>query len=186
MPGAGLERAEVEAKRVAEVEVDVRATRQPLREVRLERAVELDGVDARDALGEVLREDAQPGTDLEHDVVLVELGEAPDHAEDVLVDEEVLAEIAVRRDGEAHGSEKAAVAFESIWAPSSSASSPRSFGECGDRQHDVRGLVRTAAAGLGSEVRAVRLGEDPLRGHLRRRDRRSFAFGYVTLPANET
>ena len=73
--------------------------REPLREVRLERAVELDGVDVRDPLGEVVGEDAEARADLEHDVVGVELGEAADDAEDVLVDEEVLAESPLRRDG---------------------------------------------------------------------------------------
>ena len=61
-------------------------------------AVELDGVDVRDALGEIARQHAEPGADLEHDVVGLELGEAADHAEDVLVDEEVLAELLLRRD----------------------------------------------------------------------------------------
>ena len=64
--------------------------------MRLERAVDLDGVDERDALGEVAGEDAEARPDLEHDVVRVELGEAADHAEDVLVDEEVLAELLLR------------------------------------------------------------------------------------------
>ncbi len=97
------------------------------RRVRLERAVELDRVDPSDPLGEIVGEDAEPGTDLEHDVVCVELGEAADDAEDVLVDEEVLPELSVRRDRELHGSEKAAVAFASICAASSSASPPRAF-----------------------------------------------------------
>ena len=39
------------------------------RELRLERAVELDGVDVAGAVGEVAREDAEAGADLEHDVV---------------------------------------------------------------------------------------------------------------------
>ena len=63
------------------------------RQVRLERAVDLDGVDERDALGEVAGEDAEARADLEHDVAGLELGEPADHAEDVLVDEEVLAEL---------------------------------------------------------------------------------------------
>ncbi len=75
--------------------VDVRAR---VAEVRLERRVELDGVHARDALCEVAREDAESGADLEHDVARVERGEPFDHAEDVLVDEEVLAELLLRRD----------------------------------------------------------------------------------------
>ena len=47
---------------------------------------------------EIAREDAEPGTDLEHDVLRLELGEPTDHAEDVLVDEEVLAELLLRDD----------------------------------------------------------------------------------------
>ena len=40
----------------------------------------------------------RPGADLEHDVAGLELGEAPDDAEDVLVDQEVLAERLLRDD----------------------------------------------------------------------------------------
>ncbi len=66
----------------------------------LEVAVELDDVDVGDALGEVLAEDAEAAADLEHDVLGRELGGAADHVEDVGVDEEVLAQIAVRPDPE--------------------------------------------------------------------------------------
>ncbi len=141
------ERPEVEAKRVAELDVDVFVTRQPLGEMRLERAVELDGMNARDSLGEVRSQDAQPGADLEHHVVVVEHGEAVDHAEDVLVDEEVLAEIAIGSDRKAHGSEKAAVAFVSIRVPSSSASSPRASASAAT-------VSRTFAGSLGRPRRA--------------------------------
>ena len=47
----------------------------------------------RDLVREVARQSAQPGADLEHDVLGVERSEPADHAEDVLVDEEVLAEV---------------------------------------------------------------------------------------------
>ena len=53
-------------------------------------------MDVADAIGEVARQDAEAGSDLEHDVVAAELGEAADHAEDVLVGEEVLAELLLR------------------------------------------------------------------------------------------
>ena len=92
-----------------------------------------------DPLGEIVGEDAEPGTDLEHDVVGAELGQAADDAEDVLVDEEVLPEVSVRRDRELHGSENAAVAFASICAASSSASPPRAFASSA--------IVRTTFAG---------------------------------------
>ncbi len=44
-------------------------------------------------VGEKGREHPEPGADLEHDVVRLELGETTDHAEDVRVREEVLAEV---------------------------------------------------------------------------------------------
>ena len=60
--------------------------------MRLEPAVELDGVDVTAALGQEPREDTEPGPDLEGDVVVLQLGKPGDDAEDVVVDEEVLAE----------------------------------------------------------------------------------------------
>ena len=80
-------------------------------------AVDLDGVHVRDALGEVARQHAEARADLEHDVVGRELGEAADHAEDVLVDEEVLAELLLRRDF--MRSPKHSVALRSICRSSS-------------------------------------------------------------------
>ena len=88
-----------------------------------ERVVELDCVDVAGPVGQALREHAQAGPDLEHDVLRAELGEALDHAEDVLVDEEVLAELLLGTD--AHGNPKAAAALASMRAASSPASSPR-------------------------------------------------------------
>ena len=89
----GLERGEIEAERVAEHEIDVLATAKALGEMWLEPAVELDGVHARDSLGEVFGQNPQAGPDLEHDVFRIELREPADDAEDVVVDEEVLAEL---------------------------------------------------------------------------------------------
>ena len=63
--GGGLERGDVEAQRVAPV--DRRAL--DAGEVLLEPPVDLDRVHVRDALGEEAREHAEPGPDLEHDVV---------------------------------------------------------------------------------------------------------------------
>ena len=120
--GSWIERREVELKRVAPVQLDVRPLGER-REVRCERSVELDGVDVVGTIGEAVREDAEAGSDLQHDVVAAELGEAIDHAEDVLVGEEVLAELLLRAD--AHGRRKAAVAFASMRATSSDGSSPR-------------------------------------------------------------
>ena len=118
----GLERGEVERESVAPVELDVRPRRER-REVRLEGAVELDGVDVAGAVGEVAGEDTEAGPHLEHDVSLVEPREPPDHGEDVLVGEEVLPEPLLGTD--AHGNSKAADALASICAASSPASSPR-------------------------------------------------------------
>src|SRR6185503_19925594 len=50
-----------------------------------------------DAPGEVAREPALPGPDLEDDVVRPELGEAADHLEDVRIAEEVLAVLLLHR-----------------------------------------------------------------------------------------
>ena len=66
-----------------------------------ERAVDLDDVDVRAARGEVLAEHAEPAADLQHDVVGLERGGALDDAEDVRVDQEVLAEVALRAHVEA-------------------------------------------------------------------------------------
>ena len=148
--------------------VDVLATAKALGEMRLEPAVELDRVHARDSLGEVFGQDPQAGPDLEHDVVRVELGEPPDDAEDVVVDEEVLSEIAVGCDRELHGSENAAAAFGVDLRAEVVRVDAAGPGERFEREHDVRRLVGTAAAGLRREVGAVRLDEDPLGRDLRR------------------
>jgi hypothetical protein len=69
-------------------------------ERRLQRAVDLDDMEVLDARREVLGEDAQAPAHLEHDVVRRQLGGATDHLEQVVVDQEVLAELAVRADAE--------------------------------------------------------------------------------------
>ena len=106
------------------MELDVLAAFEASGELSFERAVELDCVHARDAVGEIGSEDAEPRADLEHDVLRPERGQAADDAEDVLVDEEVLPELLLRR-GRPHGSENAAAAFASRRAASSIGSSPR-------------------------------------------------------------
>ena len=77
-----------------------------------------------DAIGEVTGEDAETWTDLEDDVIRIELREPADHAEDVRVGEEVLAQPLLRHHA-CHGRLKAEVAFASMRAASSPASSPR-------------------------------------------------------------
>src|SRR5207248_1147814 len=94
--------------------------------LRLERAVDLDGDDPGNVIGQVAREDAEAGPDLEHDVVGPQVGEPADHAEDVLVDQEVLAQLLLGGDAiGAHSSRKALVALASIRAASASVDSPR-------------------------------------------------------------
>src|SRR5207248_11331373 len=52
----------------------------------------------RDGLGQVARQDTEPGADLEHHVARVELRETADHAQDVRVDQKVLAQALARCD----------------------------------------------------------------------------------------
>jgi hypothetical protein len=63
-----------------------------------ERAVELDDVDVGGALGEVLAQHPKAAADLEDDVGTggIELRRPLDDAQDVRVDQEVLAEVALR------------------------------------------------------------------------------------------
>jgi len=68
--------------------------RQRRTQLGLEPAVDLDHVQGRDARGEAHREHPQAAPDLEHDVMVVELGQALDDVEQVAVDEEVLTEVA--------------------------------------------------------------------------------------------
>ena len=130
-PGAGSSSCERKPERVAEDQLDVPTAAQPLAQVRLQGAIELHRVHRRDTVGEVHGQNSQAGADLEHDVGGVELGEPARDAEDVLVHEEVLAELAVGRDGEvhsrafSHGRPNRAAALASTCASSSAASTPR-------------------------------------------------------------
>ena len=166
--------------RVAELDADVRY----LRQVRLERAVDLDGVDERDPLGEVAREDAEPGADLEHDVLGLELGETADDAEDVLVDEEVLAEVLLRADG--HERPKAAVAFASICASSSVGSSSRAAASAASVWTTFAGSFGRPRTGCGARYGLSVSASRRSAGTCVAATRRSDAFGKVTFPAKET
>ena len=125
--------------------------------------VDLDHVHVRDALGEVLREHAQAAADLEHHVLRRELGRAVDHAEDVRVDQEVLAELAVGAHAEAAHAPQAgldgsprprrsspsrtrAPRCAPRVAPSSLDAHAAQLGQEGRRVHDERGLVALACA----------------------------------------
>ena len=142
--GRRIELREVEPDGVGPDDVDVGGAGERGRERGLEAAVDLDGVDERDALGEPGGEHAQPGADLEHDVGRVERQEAAGDPQDVVVDEEVLAEVAVGPDPElAHPRERdlrprgsavpsaphspnTRVALASICASSTAGATPRS------------------------------------------------------------
>ena len=90
---------------------------------------------------------------------------APDHAQHVLVDEEVLAETLLGSRG--HGNENAADALASSRASSTDCSSPRTAASVAAVCDDVRRLVRASADGLRREIRAVRLDEQTVQRHER-------------------
>ena len=127
-------------------------------------------MDVRDAVGEVRRQNAEAGPDLEHDVVRIELREPADHAEDVLVDEEVLAELLLRG-GSAHGRAEGGGRVGVEPRRELGRVLAAGLGQGGDGVDDVRGLVRPPAARLRRQVGAVRLGEDALGGNARARPR---------------
>src|SRR5688500_13404838 len=177
-----LERGEVERERVAPVELDVRALVE-LPEMGGERAVELDGMDMARAVGEIAGQDAETGADLERDVPGVELGEPADHAEDVLVGEEVLAEPLLRN--HRHGREKAAVAFASMRAASSAASSPRAAASAATVWTTWAGSFGLPRNGCGARYGLSVSARILSAGTCAAASRSSAAFGYVTLPAKE-
>ena len=78
------------------MKLGVLPTGEDFAEAWFERAVELDRVYVAGAVGEVPGQDAKARADLEHDVLGIELGEPPDHAQQVLVDQKVLAELLLR------------------------------------------------------------------------------------------
>src|ERR671935_234255 len=172
-------------ERVRDMELDVRPVSEPLRERVRKRAVELDRVHARDAVGEIGGQDPEPRTDLEHDVLRRELREAADHAEDVLVDEEVLPELLLG-EREPHESEKAAAAFASSRAASSAGSSPRASASATTVWTTFAGSFGRPRRGWGLRYGLSVSARRRSGGTRRAASRSSSAFGYVTLPANET
>src|SRR5919198_319636 len=171
--------------RVGDLELDVRPVSEPLRERVRKRAVELDRVHARDAVGEIGGQDPEPRTDLEHDVLRRELREAADHAEDVLVDEEVLPELLLG-EREPHESENAAAAFASSRAASSAGSSPRASASAATVWTTFAGSFGRPRRGWGLRYGLSVSARRRSGGTRRAASRSSSAFGYVTLPANET
>src|SRR5262249_58564005 len=145
--------------------------------------VDLDRVHKRDAVGEEAREDPAAGADLEHDVVRGELGEPLDHPQDVLVDQEVLPEFFLR--ARVHRPKQRA-AFASICAASSPGSALRACASAATVGTTFAGSFDLPRSGTG-----VRYGESVSArmrsaGTAYAEERRSCAFLYVTLPANET
>ena len=136
----------------------------------LEASVELDRVDVATRVGEDARQSAEARPDLEGDIAGVELGKPRDDAEDVVVDEEVLAErLPGRRGAHARGRPNATLALRSICASSVGNVDATRLREDGERVEHVGRLVSLAAERLRREIRAVRLGKDPIGGNGRRR-----------------
>ena len=135
----------------------------------------------RDARGEVLGQHAEAAADLEHDVLRAELGRALDDAEDVRVDEEVLAEVALGPDAELARAPQARLAGAAVTSRSSAAAVAldrgvellvRDAAPLGDEPrgvHDVGRLVALPPHGLRAELRRVGLHEQAVGGHARRR-----------------
>jgi len=92
--GAG-EGAEIEVERVRDVERRVRMGRERVLQRGHECAIDLDDVHVGGVRRQVLAEDAQPAADLEDHVIAAEVRGALDDPEDVRVDEEVLAQVAL-------------------------------------------------------------------------------------------
>ena len=119
----------------------------------------LDSVDRRDPLGEVPREHAKAGANLEHHVGLLERSEALDDAEDVLVDE-MLSQLTVQDDGETgHASANARSGVLVDLSGERSRILATDVRERSNDVDDVCRLIRAAPELLGREERAVGLGE---------------------------
>src|SRR6266508_1086035 len=177
----GIQRSEIEAERVAEVDADVV---RDVAQMGRQRFVQLDRMDERHASSEVASQDAEPGTDLEHDVVLLQLREPADDAEQVLVDEEMLAEVLLRAD--AHGNEKQALAFASMRAARSTTSSSRASASAATVWTTFAGSFGRPRRGCGARYGESVSTSSRSPGTARAAARRSYAFLNVTLPANET
>src|SRR5262245_9087282 len=91
-------------------------------------------------VGQAACENTETRADLDHDVRSIEPRHSLDDAQDVLVDEEMLAERLLRLDG--HGNRKAAAAFACVAAASSSAATPRASAS-------VRTVCTTLAGSFG-------------------------------------
>ena len=133
-----------------------------------------------DALGEVLGQHAEPAADLEHDVVGAQLRRAADHVEQVRVDQEVLAQLAVRADAERLQAAQARLGREPAHQPNSArgvrldrllellVGDPAPLGDEARGVDDVRGLVALLAHGLRRQVRRVGLDQQAVERDARR------------------
>src|SRR6266508_4142394 len=153
-----------------------------LRQVLLERPVDLDGVYKVNSLGEKARQDAAARPDLEHDVARRELGEPLDHAQDVLVDEEVLPKLLLGSQGH---KPKQRAAFASICAASSAASALRARAKATTMCTTFAGSFGRPRRGSGARYGESVSTSSRSAGTAYAAERRSCAFLYVTLPANE-
>src|SRR6185437_13825170 len=171
---------ELDLKRVPEDDVDV--VREP-RQRWLQRAVDLDRMNAADAIGEVAREHALAGADLEHDVVRPQLRQPVEHPEDVRVAQEVLAVLFLRP--RAHGSEKHSAAFRSTCCSSSAGSSARAWASAARVWTTLAGSFRFPRTGCGARYGESVSARMRSAGTWVAARRRSTAFGKVALPANE-
>ena len=147
--------------------------------------VDLHDVHVPSAPREVLGQHSEATSDLEHNVARRELGRAADNPEDVGVDQEVLAEVAVGTDAEsthppqaglnrpfshgAHPQANTRAALRCTVAPSSSDAHTALLGEEGRGVHDERGLVALLTDRLWTEIRGVRLHQQTLLGNPPRR-----------------
>src|SRR5581483_116616 len=175
-----LEVGQVDLECVADLEPEVR----DLGQVRFKRPIDLDRMHERDPFGQVPGEDAEPGTDLEDDVIGLELGEPADHSEDVLVDEKMLAELFLRAD--ARHSPKAAFAFASTCASSSEGSSSRAAATAASVCTTFAGSFGRPRTGCGARYGLSVSTSTRSAGTWLAASRSSDAFGKLTFPANET
>ncbi len=126
LPGRWGELGERQPHRVPEHEVDVRCAGEGRTQRSFESAVELDRVNETGPSSEVAGESAQAGSHLENDVAGVDVSQAADYVEDVLVDQKVLSEVTIRGDFEIrHDRLNARAALASTVSTSSGSDSPR-------------------------------------------------------------
>ena len=177
-------RSEIDLQRIGEPELDIRPAREAFDQLRTERGVDLDGVDLPHAIRQERRQDAETWPDLQHDVVLVKVGETADDAQDVLVDEEVLPELLLGANG--HENPNKARAFASICRPSSAGSSPRVSASTATVCTTYAGSFVLPRTGCGARYGQSVSARIRFFGTWTAASRRSDAFGYVTFPANDT